>query len=132
MAKQYASKYLPGQRTKSWLKLKCLREAEVVIGGATIGFGKREDSFGALIVGVPIDGRLVHCGEVGTGFTDEELVRLTRLLESVEQSDNPFYDFDLRTPHKLWCRPELTIKVSYLDLTDDGQLRHPSYQGLLK
>lgn len=133
MAKHINSTYLPGQRTKAWLKLKCLKEAVVTIGGATMGFGKREDSFGALIVGIEIDGKLLHCGEVGTGFTDDELVRLTRMLEAVEVSDSPFALYNGgRTPTKLWCSPVLKAKVTFLDLTDDGILRHPSYQGLVK
>ncbi|HEX5545082.1 MAG TPA: non-homologous end-joining DNA ligase, partial [Nitrospira sp.] len=77
IAKQTDSKYLPG-RNRNWIKLKCHRRQEFVIGGFTDPTGSRR-GFGALLLGVyEGKGNLVYVGRVGTGFSEEQLSRLYR------------------------------------------------------
>ncbi len=67
VAKDGASKYVPGRRSNSWLKVMSRPQIEAVIGGFTEPRGSRQH-FGSLILGVYENGGLVDIGEVGTGF----------------------------------------------------------------
>ena len=128
VAKRLDSTYDPGVRTRNWLKVKNHCSQEFVIGGWLPGEGARA-RLGALVVGVYDGNRLVYAGRVGTGFTDAELTRLTRLLEERAQPDSPF---DPRPPIKgvRFVRPDLVADVTFTEWTAAGILRHPSYKGL--
>jgi bifunctional non-homologous end joining protein LigD len=121
IAKKINSQYYPGRRTDAWLKVKVQKFAECSIIGATIGLGKRSGTFGALVVAH--GNRIV--GEVGTGYTDEELEQLDSLLKIVSQQvvrQGWKYEMGLDI---LKCR------VKFSEWTDDGNLRFPVYEGLV-
>lgn len=80
VAKRTRSLYRPGKRTGDWSKVKHHIRQETVIGGWLPGAGRRLDRIGALLVGVYDAGRFRYAGEVGTGFTNAELDRLSALL----------------------------------------------------
>src|SRR3712207_8757063 len=61
--------------SRDWLKLKCTRAQELVIGGFTAPRGARTD-LGALLVGHFEGPRLRYAGKVGTGFTRATLREL--------------------------------------------------------
>ncbi|MGH9042034.1 MAG: non-homologous end-joining DNA ligase [Acidimicrobiia bacterium] len=128
VAKRLDSTYEPGLRTRNWLKVKNHRSQEFVVGGWLPGEGART-RLGALVIGVYEGDRLVYSGRVGTGFTDAELTRLTRLLEEREQAGSPF---DPAPPVKgvRFVRPELVAEVTFTEWTGAGILRHPAYKGL--
>jgi bifunctional non-homologous end joining protein LigD len=67
IGKERNSRYEPGRRSRSWIKLKCVSEQEVVIGGYTPPEGARKH-FGALLVGYFRGGKLQFAGKVGTGI----------------------------------------------------------------
>lgn len=79
IAKRRGSKYLPGRRTQDWLKVKIMYEEEVIIYGFTLGLGKRDHVFGALLF---TDETGIHQGNVGTGFTDFQLESMWRFLHT--------------------------------------------------
>ncbi len=85
--------YEPGKR--SWLKHKpALVDLDCEIMDATMGSGKRAGHYGSYLIGVRIDGELTPVGSVGTGFSDEDLLRLTRELRPlVERFETPTYHF---------------------------------------
>jgi bifunctional non-homologous end joining protein LigD len=136
VAKRLDSRYEPGKRTRSWLKVKVRRRQEMVVGGWVPGEGNRTGRIGALLVGyhdAPGDGPLTFAGRVGTGFTDAELRRLALLLDDRTTEECPFDPPPpraeiLRGPR--WVRPELVAELEYGEWTSDGRLRHPSYLGL--
>jgi bifunctional non-homologous end joining protein LigD len=136
VAKRLDSRYEPGKRTRSWLKVKVRRRQEMVVGGWVPGEGNRTGRIGALLVGyhdAPGDGPLTFAGRVGTGFTDAELRRLALLLDDRTTEECPFDPpppraESLRGPR--WVRPELVAELEYGEWTSDGRLRHPSYLGL--
>jgi bifunctional non-homologous end joining protein LigD len=79
-----------GTRGATWLKVKCGRRQELVIGGFTDPEGSRQ-GFGALLLGVyDADGHLRYSGKVGTGFNDALLVKLRRTLDGLVQ-DKPAF-----------------------------------------
>ena len=58
--------YISG-RGKDWLKIKCKRGEEFVIGGYSRS-DVRGKPFSSLLLGEFSDGKLVYAGKVGTGF----------------------------------------------------------------
>jgi bifunctional non-homologous end joining protein LigD len=103
-----------------------------VIGGYTVGEGRRASTFGALLLGLPTQGGLVYVGSVGTGFDDAALVELTTRLRGLRQTDSPFVGpVDPRQARTaVWVRPELVGEVAFGHWTDDGRMRHPTWRGL--
>ena len=118
------------RRGASWLKVKCLRRQEVVIGGWTEPSGSRT-GLGALLVGVhEPGGGLVFAGKVGTGFTDKVLRDLRRRLDALEQDASQFSPKPKGVGAAHWVKPELVAEVAFTEWTGDGKMRHPSFQGL--
>ncbi len=120
------------RRSRNWLKVKCSKSQEFVIGGITAPQGARSH-FGALLLGFyDRRGRLIYCGRVGTGFTAKSLKELAEKFAKLKQDQNPFYD--LKKSYKLktvtWIKPKLVCEVEFSGWTLDGRLRHPSFQGL--
>jgi bifunctional non-homologous end joining protein LigD len=132
ISKRAKSVYRSG-RGSDWLKVKCVREQEFVIGGYTEPAGSRQ-GLGALHVGTfdGSGGGLVYRGKVGTGFTDATLRDLLGRLEPLQRRDSPFADGPrgaaARSSH--WVDPVLVAQVRFTEVTEDGRLRHPSYGGL--
>ncbi len=118
-------------RSAAWMKVKCQRRQEMVIGGFTDPGGSRR-GFGALLLGVYDDGKLRYSGRVGTGFDDALLAKLRGTLDKLEQPKSPFQNpprgADARGVH--WVRPTLVADVEFTEWTSDGTLRHPAFVGL--
>jgi len=128
IAKNGASEYVSG-RSRHWLKFKCSREQEFVIGGYTDGSGGRI-GFGALLLGHYRSGKLMYAGKVGTGFDTETLRRLGKRLAQLETPASPFAGDDLPRRGSRWVKPELVAQVAFTEWTADGKLRHPRFFGL--
>src|ERR671918_2725334 len=88
IAKRLGTPYVP-TRSRDWLKLKCTRAQELVIGGSPAPRGSRTD-LGALLVGHFDGDRLRYAGKVGTGFTHETLRELAGKLAPLERDTSPF------------------------------------------
>jgi bifunctional non-homologous end joining protein LigD len=131
VAKRLTSPYRPGLRSPDWRKIKNVRTQAVVVGGWRPGQGRRAGGVGSLLFGVPDDeGRLIYSGHVGTGFTDEFLRELKRMLTL--RSTSPFHGALPRevTRDAHWVEPDLVGEVAYAVWTADGRLRHPSWRGV--
>ena len=129
IAKEASSRYESGRRGPAWRKLKITRRQEFVVGGWTAPRGARSH-FGALLVGVHDGRRLLHAGQVGGGFTDDELARVAARLAPIERPTCPF-DPPLRSTASVhWVEPILVAEVRYTEWTIDGKLRHPVYLGM--
>ena len=118
-------------RSRNWLKVKCSKRQEFVIVGYTDSSAGLP-GFGALVLGVYEDKRLVYAGRVGTGFTLKQRVDIQRRLVTFSRKASPFTslprDPGLRDAH--WVEPRLVAEVSFIEWTSEGTLRHPSFQGL--
>ena len=130
VSKRRDARYETG-RSRTWLKVKCLRRQEFVIGGYTDPEGSRV-GLGALLIGVhDPEGRLEFAGKVGTGFTSKLLEDLRRRLAALAQPTSPFERSRIPGVTRAhWVRPELVAEVAFTEWTSDGRLRHPSFQGL--
>jgi bifunctional non-homologous end joining protein LigD len=118
-------------RSREWLKVKCFKRQEVVIGGYTDPEGSRV-GLGALLAGVHEDGRLVYIGKIGTGFTEKTLRELTSRLRALERETCPFATPPAGVGRPHWVKPQLVAEVSFSEWTEDGRMRHPSFLGLRK
>ncbi|HWT93188.1 MAG TPA: non-homologous end-joining DNA ligase [Solirubrobacteraceae bacterium] len=119
-----------GGRSRDWLKLKCLAEQEVVVGGFTEPRGART-GFGALLCGVYNGDVLRYVGKVGTGFGRATLDALTPRLLELERADPPFGEpVKPRPPGTHWVAPELVAQVAFAEWTTAGRLRQPRFLGL--
>jgi bifunctional non-homologous end joining protein LigD len=127
IAKRADSRYVGG-RSKNWLKFKCVRDQEFVVGGWTDPQGSRT-GLGALLLGYYDGSALRYAGKVGTGFGREMLTRLATDLAAREVAESPFAD-RVRERGAHWARPELVAQIGFSEWTRDGQLRHPRFQGL--
>ena len=140
IAKKANSKYYPGQRTKEWLKIKTGKRQEVVIGGYT----RNENSsklFSSLLVGVFENEQLQYTGKIGTGFSDKLQKELIQQFKPLIIKESPFsFVPDVNKPSRFrpnppkatatWLSPKLICEVSYAEMTSDGVMRHPSFEGM--
>jgi bifunctional non-homologous end joining protein LigD len=129
VSKQANAPYRSG-RTGSWLKSKCIREQEFVIGGYTEQ-PKHPGVLGAVLIGYYDQGHLQFAGKVGTGFSAAEGAALLKKLKVRAISASPFTTVPTdarRGAH--FVNPELVAHVNFGEWTPDGRLRHPSFQGL--
>ena len=128
IAKRLGTPYV-STRSRDWLKLKCTRAQELVVGGFTAPRGSRTD-LGALLVGYFDGDRLRYAGKVGTGFTRETLRDLAARLAPLER-DTPPFEAEKGLPRAAtWVEPELVAQIAFMEWTGDGRLRHPSFLGL--
>lgn len=132
MAKRRSSPYLPGQRVKTWLKVKNIRRTSAVVVGWRPGEGSREGHLGSLLLGVHGETGFEYAGQVGTGFTATTLSQLEAALKPLTVDRSPL-DQEVPTAQRrnaTWVRPTLVAEVDYTEWTRDGRMRHPSFKGL--
>lgn len=126
-----ANSHYESTRSRSWLKVKCIRRQEFVIAGYTIS-DKGMPGFGALVLGIYEKNKLVYAGRAGTGFTIPQRVEIQKKLDALVQPSSPFAvlpkDPGLR--HAVWVKPKLVGEVAFTEWTHEGFIRHPSFQGL--
>jgi bifunctional non-homologous end joining protein LigD len=128
IAKDESSPYEPGERSRSWRKIKVRKESEFVIGGYTAPKGGREH-LGALLVGLYEKTRLRYVGKVGTGFKQDTLALLSDKLSRIRTEASPFEPAP-RMRDATWVRPKLVAQLVYAEWTADGKLRQPAFLGL--
>ncbi|WP_370897643.1 DNA ligase D [Chryseobacterium gossypii] len=129
IAKKADSQYIENHRTTDWLKIKFTNTDEAIICGFTEPRGSRE-SFGALILGKYIDGKLTYCGHTGTGFNKESLKSLYQRLEKLIVKKVPFEKVPKTNMPVTWIKPELVCEIKFSEITKDGIYRHPVFMAI--
>ncbi|MFB8381165.1 non-homologous end-joining DNA ligase [Streptomyces rubiginosohelvolus] len=129
IAKRLTSRYEPGARSKTWVKIKVHRLADVVIGGWIPGRGRLTGLPGAVLVGERHDGLLDYAGRVGTGWSQAERTRLATLLRAAATDTCPFAQVPPVAGAR-WVLPQLVGEVRYTSRSRAGRLRHPSWHRL--
>jgi len=128
MAKKKDSFYEPGLRTGNWLKIKKPRSCDCIILGYTKGSGARTNTFGALLLGLYSEKKLVYVGKVGTGFSQTTLDMLLKRFQKLKTRIAPF--IVNIADDVTWLRPELVCEVLYQTITKDKKLRLPRFSSL--
>lgn len=116
--------YQAGARGWSWIKLKRSYQAkmvepiDVVIVGAFMGRGRRSGNYGALLVAVYDRGgdMFTTVSKVGSGFTDQELAKIPKMLEiyKLERRD---VRVDSIINADVWFSPKIVMEVIGDELT---------------
>jgi len=137
--KRRNSRYEPGKRSRSWVKVKFNRRQKFVVGG----FKPLAGGFESLLVGYYQGRKLIFAGKVRPRLTPQLRAELFPLLKSLAQSKCPFTN--LPNSHKgRWgegITPEdmtalrrvkrrIVVEVSFVEWTRDGLLRHPEFIGV--
>jgi bifunctional non-homologous end joining protein LigD len=124
------------RRSNEWQKIKITHRLECVVGGYTEPEGTRAH-FGSLVLGLYDDKkRLIHVGQVGSGFDQNLLEEIWKLLRKLETKKNPFFR-DVEALRKtVWVKPELVAEVEFAEWTHgtsadtSPKLRAPVFMGL--
>jgi bifunctional non-homologous end joining protein LigD len=132
VAKKVGSRYQPGRRSPDWRKIKLTNTQDCVILGWTRGQGGRSGTFGALLVGAYLDGKLLWIGQVGSGFTDAMLQRVMGQLEPLVRSTPAGDDPELgQVKGATFVEPRVVCEVEYLEITrSTKKMRAPSFKGI--
>lgn len=117
-------------RSRDWLKIKCTRRQEFVIGGYSPS-NKKGRLFASLLVGSFDKGRFVYRGRVGTGFDEETMKNLAAAFAKRKRKTAPFD----RVPAPIardavWLKPDMVAEVDFTEFTGDGYIRHGAFEGV--
>ena len=129
IAKNKKSQYQLGRRTSDWLKIKNVNTQEAIIIGFTEPKGTRS-YFGSLLLAVKTKGQLTSIGGVGTGFTEKSLKDIYGKLKTIIRKTSPLDVPIKQTPDMTWVEPVLVCDIKFTEITEDGSVRHPVFQGL--
>lgn len=128
IAKLRTSRYEPGRRSRSWLKIKIRREQEVVVVGYEPGKGSHSD-LGSLILAVRDGKEWRYVGEVGSGLDARTRRELKKCLDEHALDEPPVVD-PPRIRGARWSKPRLVVRVEFSEWTADDLLRQAAYKGL--
>jgi bifunctional non-homologous end joining protein LigD len=129
VSKKATAPYSSG-RSGSWLKIKCVRQQEFVIGGFTPP-SKTGVGIGALLLGYYRDGELVYAGRTGTGFTQKGRLQMRKRLEEIRQPRPAFVSVPPDGARDAqWVKPKYVCEVKFATWTADNLVRQASFQGL--
>jgi bifunctional non-homologous end joining protein LigD len=130
IAKRSESTYVPGARSRDWLKLKLQHRSEFVIGGFTEPRRTRAH-LGAILLGYfDSDRQLRFVGHTGGGFDRETLRDMRERLERIEQVRSPFSEVTHSNKQVHWVKPKVVVEVKFSEWTSDGRLRQPIFLGM--
>lgn len=135
VAKEKKGLYYLGERNNTWLKIKCFRQLDAVIGGVTL----KEDRVSALLLGLysgdklPNNDKLIYIGRASTGLNNNNLAQLQNIIKKYQQEEAPFQptSFHLKKTASsiAWLPPMLTVRVKYIEWSEGRLLRQPVIVG---
>jgi len=116
------------ERSRNWLKIKCIQRQEFVIVGWSESDKRR--GFRSLLVATRDGRKLTYAGKVGTGFSGDLIDDLMERMEPLA-TDKAAVEVprpDRKGAH--WIEPKLVAEIAFAEFTSDGVLRHPSFIAL--
>ncbi len=125
IAKKVDSEY-NGERDEDWLKIKCFKRQEFVIGGYL--FSERNKDLSAILVGYYKGDKLIYIGKVGTGFKENIRIELAKIFKTKKRKTSPFIECDVK--NAVFLKPVLVAEIQFSEITKNNLLRHPSFIGL--
>lgn len=129
VSKRRDSTYAFSSKDRRWQKIKNYRDMIAVIGGITY----RQGTANSILLGLYNEhNQLVYVGHAGTGkLTSAEWDAFTKLVDPLKTSERPFIDDPERMKDAQWLKPELAVKVQYIEWPEGHYLRQPSIQAFV-
>lgn len=133
VAKEKDGLYYCGQKNKTWQKIKCFRELEVILGGVVLKAGR----ISALLVGSkdyePKGNRLFYLGKVFSGLSSDDLAQIHSIMQTYEKAESPFENPPSlgKGTKVIWLPPYLVLRIQYLEWSEKGVLRNPVFRGFI-
>jgi bifunctional non-homologous end joining protein LigD len=120
-----------GTRNGDWIKLKCDKRQEFVIGGYTLS-DKKTSGVSSLLLGVYKEDELVYAGRAGTGLSVRSAKELEKEFEKLKRETPPFKQApEERSNEKItWLEPQLVAEIKFAQWTEENLLRQASFKGL--
>ncbi len=130
IGKKYDSVY-SGRRNGDWIKIKCDKRQEFVIGGYTLS-DKKTSGVSSLLLGVYEGEDLIYAGRAGTGFSESDMKELEGKFKSLIKQKPPFKIAPKpKSNEKIaWIEPKYAAEIKFKEWTKDNQLRQASFKGL--
>ena len=126
-----ANSIYSGTRNDDWIKLKCDKRQEFVIGGYTLS-DKRASGVSSLLLGVYEGEDLIYAGRAGTGISESDMRMLESKFEKIKRINSPFkLTPKAKVNEKItWLEPLLAAEIKFAEWTKDNLLRQASFKGL--
>ena len=120
-----------GSRNGDWIKLKCEKRQEFVIGGYTIS-EKKARAVSSLLLGVYDGKEFIYVGRSGTGLGQAEIRELDQKFKPLKIKESPFHIAPKPRGQEtiIWLNPKLVAEIKFAEWTDEDQLRQASFKGL--
>ena len=132
VSKDATSPYLQ-KRTTNWVKTKCIKRQEFVIGGIMAPRPGKRKLIRSLMLGTFNKKKeFIFNGNVGTGFTEASIKEIHTLLKKYQTGKMPFSKTPPASKDAVWLKPVVVAEVEFTEWTTDGILRHPSFKGIRK
>jgi len=118
------------ERSRNWLKSKCIMQQEFVVGGFT-PLSNGSHGIGSLLLGYYESGKLVYAGRTGTGFNRATHALLRDRLDALQQAKTPFHDPPSEArKDAVWVKPGTVVEVRFANWTADNLVRQAAFLGL--
>jgi bifunctional non-homologous end joining protein LigD len=128
IAKRADDPYRSG-RGKSWLKVKCTRRQEFVVGGYAPS-DKRGRTVRSLLIGVQDGGKLAYKGRVGA-FEGDLLQEVEALVATRSRKTSPFRSVPPEMARgAVYLKPDTVVEVDMAEFTAEGVVRHGVVKGI--
>ena len=120
-----------GTRNGDWIKLKCDKRQEFIIGGYTLS-DKKTSGVSSLLLGVYKGEELVYAGRAGTGLSARSAAELEHQFKRIERESAPFSQAPQERAHEkiTWLEPRLVAEIKFAQWTEENLLRQASFKGL--
>lgn len=126
-----ANSIYSGTRNGDWIKLKCDKRQEFVIGGYTLS-DKKTSGLSSLLLGVYENSELIYVGRAGTGFNALNTKELQEKFRNIKRKTSPFIQAPKsKTNEEInWLEPTFVAEIKFAEWTEENLLRQASYKGL--
>ncbi|NLX63852.1 MAG: DNA ligase D [Clostridiaceae bacterium] len=120
-----------GGRNGDWIKLKCDKRQEFVIGGYTVS-DKKARGISSILLGIYEGNDLIYVGRAGTGFNKRNTEQLLTKFGPLTIKDPVFMNPPRERSNEkiIWLEPKLAAEIKFAEWTEDNQLRQASFKGL--
>jgi len=137
VSKRRTSRYLPGVRTKEWLKMPHRFRGSYVVGGwrPQVGSTGIQGRLAAVLVGEPTPDGLVYRGRVGSGIGVRQSRQLRELLATADACPFAGGIGDAGVPRvdalgSFWVQPQVVVDVETHGRHTYDRLRQPAFIGV--